>query len=287
MSFTKTLGVTAALVASTLAFDNGDGHKDFAEICAENGFAFEQHAVVTEDGYILTTFRIPGRVGEAPPASPKPVVFMQHGLMDAADAWVMNWADVAPAFVTARAGYDVWLGNTRGNTYSRQHKTLNPDAIYPYHKFWDYDFTEMGQYDIPAELNYITNYTGVPKVSYIGHSQGTTQMFYGMSEYEDYYASKVNLFVGLGPVTKITGDSGYMYNIAQNYDYIDNYINLYGYWEIMPRDWKYAPFWRMYCTIYEVICEVIEYQFISHNPLADDPDRFKVYIDHEPNGTSA
>lgn len=54
----------------------------------------------------------------------------------------------------------------------------------------------------------------------------------------------------------------------------------------MPRDWKYAPFWRMYCTAFMRICELIEYQFISHNPLADDPDRFKVYIDHEPNGTS-
>lgn len=27
--------------------------------------------------------------------------------------------------------------------------------------------------------------------------------------------------------------------------------------------------------------------FISHNPLADDPDRFKVYVNHEPNGASA
>lgn len=96
---------------------------------------------------------------------------MQHGLMDAATAWVMNWADVAPAFVASRAGYDVWLGNTRGNTFSRAHVSLNPDAIYPYHKFWDYDFTEMGQYDIPGQLDYITKHTGITsKISYIGHS---------------------------------------------------------------------------------------------------------------------
>jgi len=132
--------------------------------------------------------------------------------MDAADAWVMNWADVAPAFVTSRAGYDVWLGNTRGNTYSRAHVEYDPDKN-P-RKFWAYDFEQMGQYDIPANLNYITGLTGVEKVTYIGHSQGTTQMFYGLSEFEDFYASKVNLFVALGPVTKITGDTGYMYEIA-------------------------------------------------------------------------
>jgi len=89
--------------------------------------------------------------------------------MDSANAWVMNWPEVAPAFVTARAGYDVWMGNTRGNTYSRAHVSLNPDSKLN-HKFWEYDFEEMGQYDIPAYLEYITALTGHSKVSYIGHS---------------------------------------------------------------------------------------------------------------------
>ena len=52
---------------------------------------------------------------------------MQHGLFDSADAFIINYAEKAPAFVAARAGYDVWLGNTRGNKYSRQHVKYNPD----------------------------------------------------------------------------------------------------------------------------------------------------------------
>lgn len=84
----------------------------------------------------------------------------------------MNYADVAPAFVAARAGYDVWLGNSRGNTYSCEHVSLKPFKNEK--KFWDFDWQEMGMYDIPASLDYITELTNYPKVAYIGHSQGTT-----------------------------------------------------------------------------------------------------------------
>jgi gastric triacylglycerol lipase len=83
----------------------------------------------------------------------------------------MNYAEVAPAFVAARAGYDVWLGNTRGNKYSRKNVKWNPD--FNREQFWDFDMTTMGTYDLPAELDFVSQYTGFEKIAYIGHSQGT------------------------------------------------------------------------------------------------------------------
>lgn len=55
----------------------------------------------------------------------------------------MNYADVAPAFVAVNDGYDVWLGNSRGNKYSRSHTSLNPNKS----KFWYIDWEDMGAYD--------------------------------------------------------------------------------------------------------------------------------------------
>ena len=58
----------------------------------------------------------------------------------------------------------------------------------------------MGDNDIPAVIQYIIQETNHPKVAYIGHSQGTTQMFYGLATNEDFFADKVSVFMALGPV---------------------------------------------------------------------------------------
>ena len=46
-------------------------------------------------------------------------------------------------------GYDVWLGNVRGNIYSLNHTTLTPDS----HQFWDFSFQEMAEIDLPAMVD--------------------------------------------------------------------------------------------------------------------------------------
>jgi len=91
---------------------------------------------------------------------------------------MMNYVDKAPAFVLAEAGYDVWMGNSRGNKYSRKHAHLDPDWN---DSFWHYSFDEMGEYDVPANMNYIMKYTGYQKLGVVGHSQGTSQMFYALA----------------------------------------------------------------------------------------------------------
>ena len=84
-------------------------------------------------------------------------------------------------YILADAGYDVWLGNYRGNTYSRNHTFLNPDALLN-HKFWDFTWDEMAKYDIPSMVEKVLEVTGEEEIFYAGHSMGTTA-FMAMGHY--------------------------------------------------------------------------------------------------------
>jgi len=132
--------------------------------------------VQTEDGYLLTVFRIQAK-GSVIKEGLKPV-FFQHGLLDCSDGWIINDEFRAPAFMMANRGYDIWLGNSRGNKYSRKHIKYNPDKD---KEFWQFTFQHMGQYDVPAYFKYVNNATG-QKMHYIGHSQGTIQMHVALSQ---------------------------------------------------------------------------------------------------------
>jgi pimeloyl-ACP methyl ester carboxylesterase len=136
---------------------DNDAYKTIDEICNENGFALEEYEVTTEDGYILTLFRIPGLIHEDHKNAKKPAILLQHGLGGDAVQWVINTLENSAAFILARHGYDVWLGNNRGCLFSQKHATLDP--VQNAKEYWNFDFEDMGLKDLPAEIDFILKTT--------------------------------------------------------------------------------------------------------------------------------
>ena len=95
------------------------------EMCEKYGFAYEEHTVTTSDGYILKLGRIPGLKDEQVVEGAKPPIVLQHGVLGNMMQFVLNTNDTSPAFVLARKGYDVWMGNNRGSRFSQGHVSLD------------------------------------------------------------------------------------------------------------------------------------------------------------------
>ena len=66
-----------------------------------------------------------------------PPILLMHGLLSSSDAFIINDENRALGFVLANRGYDVWLGNNRGNKHGRNHLQLSSKSS---NAFWNFTF---------------------------------------------------------------------------------------------------------------------------------------------------
>ncbi|XP_041451912.1 uncharacterized protein LOC111073946 isoform X2 [Drosophila obscura] len=163
-----------------------DGKLKTVELIKKYGYPVETHFVTTKDGYKLCMHRMP-RPGAQP-------ILLVHGLMSSSAAWVMMGPANGLAYILFQKGYDVWMLNTRGNIYSKEHtkKFISPK------EYWDFSFHDIGTNDVPSSIDLILERTNFQKIQYIGHSQGSTVFFVMCSELPEY-SSKVMLMQALSP----------------------------------------------------------------------------------------
>ncbi|KAI1206685.1 alpha/beta-hydrolase [Annulohypoxylon truncatum] len=181
---------------------------DFVDLCAMFGYTAEEHVLQTKDGYLLGIHRLAWRKGEedmkvndGPASLKKRVVYLHHGLLMNSEVWVcLTDAQRSLPFVLVERGYDVWLGNNRGNKYSKKSAKYSPTST----DFWNFSIDEFAFYDIPDSINYILETTKQASLSYIGFSQGTAQAFASLAIHPKLN-EQVNVFIALAPAMAPAG----------------------------------------------------------------------------------
>ncbi|KAM9281999.1 LOW QUALITY PROTEIN: lipase member M-like [Cariama cristata] len=168
------------------------------ELLTYKGYPSKECEVTTEDGYITTINRIPYGTQSQGNSALKPAVFLQHELLGDPSNWVTNLPSNSLGFILAHTGFNVRMGNSRGNRWSRknQNYSINQD------EFWAFNFDEMAKFDLPTTINFIVEKTGQEKLYYIGYSQGTTIAFIAFSTMPEL-AQKIRHYFALAPVTTI------------------------------------------------------------------------------------
>ncbi|XP_069668913.1 lipase 3-like isoform X2 [Periplaneta americana] len=173
--------------------------------------------------------RIPHSPRSNATGTKRPVVFLQHGLISSSVDWVVMGPEKGLAYMLADAGYDVWMGNARGNMYSTAHKKLSPMAP----SFWSFSWHEMGVYDLTAEIDYVLSNTSENSLNYVGHSMGTT-MFLVLMSIKPEYNAKIRHMVALAPVAFLKDTkspfasiskllpSGVLFDMVSNWPFFPN-----------------------------------------------------------------
>uniref|UniRef100_A0A674KG24 Lipase n=1 Tax=Terrapene triunguis TaxID=2587831 RepID=A0A674KG24_9SAUR len=172
-----------------------------SEIIRYRGYLSEEYEIMTDDSYYLSINRIPFCIGNGTGETSSGIlclnpVLLQHGLVLEGTTWVANMANSSLGFILADSGYDVWIGNNRGNNYwARKHYNLTADQ----EEFSDNRYLKInGRETFKILLFYILK-TGQVQLYYIGYSQGTTLGFVAFSSMPEL-AQKIKMFFALAPI---------------------------------------------------------------------------------------
>ncbi|KAH8865574.1 Lysosomal acid lipase/cholesteryl ester hydrolase [Schistosoma japonicum] len=253
-------------------------YMNISEIIRKQGYAVEEHEITTNDDYILCLVRL--YTNQSSYRSRK-VVLLQHGLLDSSHAWVMNLRNQSLGYILADYGYDVWLGNSRGSTYSKKHKHFNSSQM----EYWDFSWQEMSSYDFPATVKYITSITKTKQLSYVGFSQGSLIAMTALDAIPELQ-SYINLFIALGPVGYFASIKGVFLPLVHHYKIVQFIVEYLTNGEVLPSG-QYLKFLGKYvCGLDPYLCMLIINSIAGNDGLNTNLTRLPLIIAHSPAGTS-
>ena len=116
------------------------------------------------------------------------------------------------------------------------------------------------------QIQYIKKQTGAPKVGYVGHSEGTIQMFFALEEYEEELSKDVYAFGALAPVARTGHISSTLLHVLADIHLAD-LIKALGFGEFIGREWLLNGLIEFVCGNLAGACRVVLYLFLDMFPL--------------------
>ncbi|XP_011158633.2 lipase 3 [Solenopsis invicta] len=248
----------------------------------QNGYPFELHHVTTDDGYILAVHRIPNYSNKT--IENHRVVLIMHGLLGCSMDWLITGRNRSIAYLLADEGYDVWLGNNRGTTNSKNHTTLSIQSA----QFWDFSWHELGMHDLPAMIDYILEQTGQQQLFYVGFSQGTTQ-FWVLTSLKPEYNQKIKLMSALAPVAYTGHIGGILRPLSFFANIFKGFYKFTGYFEILANSKLEKFITRNFCheeMFTQPFCELIVSMIGGFSTNETDYMHLADYLQFAPAGCS-
>ncbi|XP_011189067.3 lipase 3 isoform X1 [Zeugodacus cucurbitae] len=180
LSHLATLLLTLTFALRVGGFNSAITNDLVCRIITSNQYACERHLVRTADNYELTLHRIPPK--NSTQSLQNPPFILMHGLLGSASDFLLSGRKRSLACILHEQGYDVWLPNARGTTYSKRHLYMDSSNS----SFWNFTWHEIGYYDLPAVVDYVREATAQQQVHFVAHSQGSTVFLVLLSERPEY-----------------------------------------------------------------------------------------------------
>lgn len=123
-------------------------------------------------------------------------------------------------------------------------------------------------------------------MTYIGHSQGTAQVFSGASRHPELYEDKINLMVALAPIASVSNTTGAgVHSVTPYWRAFEFAAKKLGAYNIIGVNWWEDAAIMELCNLFDGICAKIIQGAADSSTDVDNLDRLNVFLENFPAGS--